>query len=50
MDYKTEKIVGKMSVEKLHETLLELEKKAVWINLQIEILDKQTVQVVINWR
>ncbi len=50
MHYKTERLVGKMSIEKFHETLQELEKKASWIQVTVDFLDKQTLQVIIDWR
>ncbi len=42
--------VGKMSLELFHKTITELEKKATWFSCEVMVLDKETVQVTIEWR
>lgn len=52
MWYKTEKIVGKMSLQKLHETILELERKYTHIIIVMDVLNVMTQewQVTIEYR
>lgn len=50
MHWTTKKTVGKMSIEKFHDKLVELEKKYKVIIIHLEMLGDRTVQVTIEYR